>query len=342
MLRKKMLAAISQKIPEQEKIKKYIDGLLNTINKNYLATHVAKFTETNSPGNIGVFDNSKSDLDCGYLCTANSGWKEPDIVTNDAKYKRPQGFIAIEMEDGRTVMEHLKDDSTELRKEMDKLTDKYDDLRTGILNMPHIQPEKTNQFIKQVYFPVDESYHLLSVLPSTVLNYEVSNRLFKSKLPKIQLKLLSGNAASTTGSRLVCKNKWPFVFLSLPPKTLEKTLDKALNKEFLLPDIDIDQMEGIEKGCLIDTLLLSVIIDEGKRKGEGNYRPVYLRDERKDETVQAFLDKYGYESIPIGYEIHHIVPLSQSGADSIKNMIMLSVEEHNKITEAHAAYFKWR
>ena len=88
--------------------------------------------------------------------------------------------------------------------------------------------------------------------------------------------------------------------------------------------------------------LLSMIIEEGKRKGEGNYRAAYLRDERKEETVQAFLAKYGYHGIPIGYEIHHIVPLSQGGADSIKNMIMLSIEEHAKVTEAHAAYFKWR
>jgi hypothetical protein len=123
---------------------------------------------------------------------------------------------------------------------------------------------------------------------------------------------------------------------------LEKSLTKVLDKEFLLPDMDIEEMSGVEAGCLVDASLLSMIIEEGKRKGEGNYRAAYLRDERKEETVQAFLAKYGYHGIPIGYEIHHIVPLSQGGADSIKNMIMLSIEDHAKVTEAHAAYFKWR
>ncbi|SFW40253.1 type I-F CRISPR-associated protein Csy1 [Selenomonas ruminantium] len=342
MLRKQMLAVIKGTMPEDEKIAKYMEGLLQAIDKNCLATHVAKFTETNSPGNIGVYDDSQGDLSCGYLCTANSGWHDFDMVTNDAKYKRPHGFIAMEMQDGRTVMEHLQEDSAELRQEMEQLTDKYDEIRKGILNMAKIQPDKTNQFIKQVFFPVGESYHLLSVLPSTVLNYEVGTRLFKSRLPQIRLKLLTDKAASTTGSRLVSKNKWPIVFQALPPKFLEKSLAKALDKEFLLPDIDVDEMSGVEAGCLLDSSLLTVIIEEGKRKGEGNYRPSYLRDERKEETVQAFLAKYGYDGIPIGYEIHHIVPLSQGGDDSIRNMIMLSIEDHAKVTEAHAAYFKWR
>ena len=342
MLRKKMLAAIKGTMSEEEKIAKYIDGLLQAIDKNYLATHVAKFTETNSPGNIGAYDDSQDGFSCGYLCTANSGWHDFDMVTNDAKYKRPHGFIAMEMQDGRTVMEHLQEDSAELRQEMEQLTDKYDEIRNGLLNMARIQPDKTNQFIKQVFFPVGDSYHLLSVLPSTVLNYEVGARLFKSRLPRIRLKLLTDKAASTTGSRLVSKNKWPIVFQSLPPKFLEKSLTKVLDKEFLLPDMDIDEMSGVEAGCLVDASLLSMIIEEGKRKGEGNYRAAYLRDERKEETVQAFLAKYGYHGIPIGYEIHHIVPLSQGGADSIKNMIMLSIEDHAKVTEAHAAYFKWR
>jgi putative nucleotidyltransferase with HDIG domain len=66
-----------------------------------------------------------------------------------------------------------------------------------------------------------------------------------------------------------------------------------LDKEFLLPDMDIDEMSGVEAGCLVDASLLSMIIEEGKRKGEGNYRAAFLRDERKEETVQAFLAKYG-------------------------------------------------
>lgn len=348
MLKKKMLAVVKSKstkqnpLSEQELIDLYIEGLLQSIDKNYLATHVAKFTETNSPGNIGAYATPYNDMNCGYLHTANAGWKEPDIITNDAKYKRPQGFIAIEMEDGRTVMEHLQEDSTELRQEMEALTDKYDEIRNGILNMPNMHPCRTNQFIKQVFFPVGDSYHLLSILPSTVLNYEVSDRLYQAKIPRIRLCLLSPNAAATTGSRLVSKNKWPFVFQALPPKKLEKTLKKALDKEYLLPDINIDELDGVDAGCLIDDALLPLIIEEGKRKGEGNYRRKHLRDERKEETVQDFLRQYGYDGIPVGYEIHHIVPLSQGGADSTKNMIMLSIEDHDKVTEAHAAYFQWR
>lgn len=354
MLRDKMIKVVNSSLPkgsdgkkiiitEEEALKRYFDSLQGSIAKNYRATHVAKYTETNSPGNVGAYDDSPADYECNYLCTANSGWKEPDMLTNDAKNKRIQGFIAFLMDDGRTVMEHLVEDSNELRAEMTALIQDYDELRDKILSMQTVDCLETNQFIKQVYYPVNDNYHLLSVLPSTVLSFETSGRLYKNNsIDSIKVGILTGSAASTTGSRLVSKDKHPNLLLALPPQELKKSLKKSLNREYLLPDFIIDDFSGIEKGCLVDSELLPMIIEEGKRKGAGNYRKLSQRDERKAETMKAFLDKYGYEFLPAGFELHHIVPISQDGADSIKNLIMLSLEDHQVVTAAHKEYFKWR
>ena len=58
-----------------------------------------------------------------------------------------------------------------------------------------------------------------------------------------------------TGSMLVGKNGHPNLLLSLPPKFLKKSLEKSLNREYLLPDFNIDNLKGVEN----DTEVASVI-----------------------------------------------------------------------------------
>jgi hypothetical protein len=326
-----------------ELLNTYLESVVKSASKNRHATHSAKYIETYSEGNIGVCDNSLADYDCDYLCSANSGWKEMDMITGNAADGSVQGFISIKMDDGRSVMEHLAEDTDEIRSELSGLAPEYEQVREAVLGIVNAEALETNQFIKQVYYPVNDDYHLLSILPSTVLSYEINNRLYQEKyIKKIQVKILSSNSIRNTGSRLVGKNGHPNLLLSLPPKFLKKSLKKSLNREYLFPDFNIDDLKGVENGCLLDSDLLPKIIEEGKRKGTGNYRKASLRDERKEETTKAFLEKYGYDMLPAGFELHHIVPISQGGADSVKNLIMLSIDDHQIVTAAHKEYFKWR
>lgn len=344
-LREQIIKKMSNKgkYSAEEILSEYLKGVIDSASKNRRATHVAKYTETNSLGDIGAYDNSLPDYNCEYLCTSNSGWKKMDMLTDNSSNIRVQGFVFLKMSDNRTVMDHLIEDTDEIRSELSGLTIEYKKIREAILGMLDAECTETNQFIKQVYYPVDGDYHLLSILPSTVLSYEIGNRLLNNrKINNIDVRILSSNAANTTGSMLVGKRNHPKLLLALPPKYLRKSLEKSLNREYLLPDFDIDSLQGVEKGCLLDSELLPKIIEEGKRKGAGNYRKLSYRDERKEETSRAFLDKYGYDTLPAGFELHHIVPISQGGADSIKNLIMLGIEDHQIVTAAHKEYFKWR
>ena len=54
-----------------------------------------------------------------------------------------------------------------------------------------------------------------------------------------------------------------------------------------------------------------------------------------------FLKSHGFDSVPEGYEIHHIVPVCEGGADAPENMILIEKEKHDIITAAHSKFYGW-
>ncbi len=55
----------------------------------------------------------------------------------------------------------------------------------------------------------------------------------------------------------------------------------------------------------------------------------------------GFLSAHGFDSVPEGYEVHHIVPLSEGGSDTPDNMILVREDLHDQITAAHRAFYGW-
>ncbi|MBK7385146.1 MAG: HNH endonuclease [Flavobacteriales bacterium] len=58
---------------------------------------------------------------------------------------------------------------------------------------------------------------------------------------------------------------------------------------------------------------------------------------RSEANRAAFLRSQGYASVPIGYEVDHIIPLSQGGTDDPSNMQLLTIEEHDRKTAQERA-----
>ncbi len=70
----------------------------------------------------------------------------------------------------------------------------------------------------------------------------------------------------------------------------------------------------------------------------------HLSSDEYDRSISArneFLASHGFDSVPEGYEVHHIVPLSEGGSDTPDNMVLISEEEHDKITAAHRNFYNW-
>lgn len=58
---------------------------------------------------------------------------------------------------------------------------------------------------------------------------------------------------------------------------------------------------------------------------------------RSAANKKAFLRSRGYTSTPYGYEIDHIVPLSQGGSDEPSNMQLLTIKQHRAKTARERA-----
>lgn len=112
----------------------------------------------------------------GYLRTGNVDY-QLDFFGNAAAmdvYK----FLCLSMEDGQTVLQHLEQDSPSIRQLLTIPSETYDNLKSGFLSVKQAEGgNKTDSLVKQVYFPVKDDYHLLSVLTPSGLLSQVKSRI---------------------------------------------------------------------------------------------------------------------------------------------------------------------
>ncbi|WP_202108724.1 HNH endonuclease signature motif containing protein [Succinivibrio dextrinosolvens] len=105
----------------------------------------------------------------------------------------------------------------------------------------------------------------------------------------------------------------------------------------LVPDSDLP---GIENGVFVgDYADLNDLIKAGEIDGTTH---IDDDDYVRDMTARnAFLKMHGLDSVPEGYEVHHIIPLCEGGADSPENMVLIKESQHDLITRAHAEFYGW-
>jgi hypothetical protein len=68
------------------------------------------------------------------------------------------------------------------------------------------------------------------------------------------------------------------------------------------------------------------------------YRTGYVKVDRSSSARSEYLRSQGYSSIPSGYKVDHIIPLSRGGADTPYNMQLLSVDAHKSKTAMERRY----
>ena len=146
-----------------------------------ISTHPCTFSHPSARKNkngyaSSVIANNPRECD-GFLRTGNVEVK-PDALGNAAALDVHK-FLTLVMEDGKTLLTHLEQNS-ELASELLKQPGtEADALRAGFLKMVQSDQENiTSSKIKQVYFPVDEDeYHLLSILSHSGHLFELRKRI---------------------------------------------------------------------------------------------------------------------------------------------------------------------
>jgi len=139
-----------------------------------MVTHPGKFSHPGAKTSSVIADaERKAD---GYLRTGNVS-AEFDVFGNAAALDVHK-FLSLTLSDGQTVLAHLEQDTPLIHQQFNIPT-AFQELRQGLLSIKSGAAEtvKTSEKIKQVYFPVDDGYHLLSLLTPSGLMFKLKERI---------------------------------------------------------------------------------------------------------------------------------------------------------------------
>ena len=139
-----------------------------------MVSHHGKFSHPSAKTSCFVAQaERRSD---GFLRTGNA---EADLdVLGNAAAMDVFKFLSLTLADGQTVLAHLEAGSTAIRAQLSIHIADFEDLRAGFLAIKATSDKTvTSSRVKQVYFPCDGDYHLLSVLTSPGLIFEMKRRI---------------------------------------------------------------------------------------------------------------------------------------------------------------------
>jgi len=63
-----------------------------------------------------------------------------------------------------------------------------------------------------------------------------------------------------------------------------------------------------------------------------SYETGHPKVKRSQSNVDKFLKGHGYSKVPYGYQVDHIIPLSQGGKDTPDNMQLITIGQHKQKT----------
>jgi CRISPR-associated protein Csy1 len=147
-----------------------------------MTTHPCTFSHPsarkNKNGNVTTILVNVAKVEDGFLKTGNVE-VSIDNVGNAAAldvYK----FLTLIMEDGEILLSHIQKDSALATSLLNIKSASYQTLKDGFLAMVESSNKNiTSSKIKQVYFPVEDDYHQLSLLTNSGMIYQLRSRLDK-------------------------------------------------------------------------------------------------------------------------------------------------------------------
>lgn len=140
-----------------------------------LVSHPGKFSHPSAKTSAIIADCEQ--VSDGFVRSGNVA-VELDVLGNAAAldvYK----FLSCKMADGQTVLAHLENDTAIVKEQLDVCELPYDEIRQGLLAIKQSEESssKTSGRVKQVYFPVEEEYHLLSIMTPSSLMFTLTDRI---------------------------------------------------------------------------------------------------------------------------------------------------------------------
>ena len=195
-LKKNIKASMtSEEVKEKEQecediftIKNWVPRAADRAKSRALSTHPSKFSHPSTGvGHKNIKEGTYvtpiiylGERRCdGFLRTGNVELSDEVDSLGDASCLDVEQFLKLVLVDGERLMDHLKTGSVYIQEKLSEVDD-YKTVVEGFLKISEEHKQYcTNSKIKQVYFPVDDDYHLLSVLTPSPLVFELRKRIDK-------------------------------------------------------------------------------------------------------------------------------------------------------------------
>jgi CRISPR-associated protein Csy1 len=158
------IAKIEEEAQERFSLQRWLEDASRRAGQMSMSTHPYKLSHPSAKATPVIYEgNYEAD---GLLRSGNVRDIELDALGNAGAldvYK----LLDLRMDDGRRLIEHIKEESEIGRAVVLSAGGDYETVRNGFLAMLESSSDEmvTSSKIKQVYFPVDEvAYHLLSII----------------------------------------------------------------------------------------------------------------------------------------------------------------------------------
>lgn len=139
-----------------------------------MVSHPAKFSHPNAKTTAII---AEADFNEDGLVRSGNVIAELDVLGNAAALDVHK-FLSLKLQDGQTVLQHLEQGTDTIRAQFSIPTASYKEIADGLLAIKQGNEQaKTHGSVKQIYFPVDNAYHLLSVLTPSGILYELKKRI---------------------------------------------------------------------------------------------------------------------------------------------------------------------
>ncbi len=173
---------LEQTCEQQFSLNEWLPNAARRAGQISMSTHPCTFSHPSARKNKNGYVSSVlveiDQVDDGFLKTGNVS-VATDALGNAAAldvYK----FLTLTMQDGENLLSHIQQDSELAKALLTIKSESYQNLRTGFLAMVESSAENiTSSKIKQVYFPVDDDYHQMSLLTNSGMVYQLRSRLDK-------------------------------------------------------------------------------------------------------------------------------------------------------------------
>jgi CRISPR-associated protein Csy1 len=171
-----------------------------------LSSHPAKFVHPDAKVS-SIITDAKMEPD-GLLRSGNVE-VELDVFGNAAALD-VEKFLRIQLHDQRTILQHLEENSDWIKSQFKTETIPYEEIREDFLQIKHSDLNQTSEKLKQIYFPADDNYHLLSTLiPSGMifklkqrineLRFSNENQTLREELKKAKPEAMNGKISEIYG-----------------------------------------------------------------------------------------------------------------------------------------------